>query len=324
MKSIGRFFINNFEDHIKQEAIDIILGQKIGDFYMSKYEETLESQLMEKRHEYIAYSKIKVCVCTWNVNNFKPTNEKFDLSMLNFEKDKIPDIFVIGLQEIDGSTFNNLLSNDNEKTEALWQNIIKYNVSKLDNYYEISHLNFYGCFLIILAKSYLRDRIKKIQFDEVNFSAITNFSKKGSLLIKFHIEDSSCCFINCHFEAGANKIKERIQNLNTIHTTAFNQELENFEYKFLFGDLNFRILNVNDQEIRKRLIHYQNLIDIKEFEQAQLVLRDLQNNDEIWEIKKHCKYLDKYQENEIYFLPTYKYDLNSKSYEIKKTPAWSF
>ena len=73
MKSIGRFFINNFEDHIKQEAIDLLLGQHIGDSYLSKYEETVESQLCEKRHEYIMYSKIKVCICTWNINNFKPT-----------------------------------------------------------------------------------------------------------------------------------------------------------------------------------------------------------------------------------------------------------
>jgi len=323
MKSIERFYINNFEDHIKQGAINLVLGQNINDTHLSKYEETLENQLMEKRHEYIAYSKINVYICTWNVNNLRPVNEKFELKFLKFGENS-PDIIIIGLQEIDNSAFNNILSNDSEKIGLLWQNIIRYNVNKIDNYYEISSLNFYGCFLVIWAKSYLRQRIKKIQFDEINFSALSNFSKKGALLIKFHIDDSSCCFINCHLESGPNKLKERIQNINAIHTNAFNQEIENFEYKFLFGDLNFRILNLADQEIRKRIHQYQNLLLINEFDKAQLVLKDLQNQDEIWEAKKLCKYLDKYQENEIYFEPTYKYDLNSENYEIRNAPAWFF
>lgn len=322
MKSIGRFFINNFEDHIKQEAIDLILGQHIGDSFLSKYEETVESQLCEKRHEYIQYSKIKVCICIWNVNNLKPFNEKFELRMLDMEEEKIPDIFVIGLQEVDQININNLLINETEKTELLWQNIIKNNLNKFDNFYEISHLHFYGCFLIIFAKSNLKERIKKVQFDEINFSAISNFSKKGALLIKFNIDDSSCCFINCHLESGPNRLKERIQNINTIHMNAFNGEIENFEYKFLFGDLNFRILNLPDQDIRKILNKFYDLLEIKEFVLAQQVLKDLSNNDEIWEAKKLCKYLDRYQENDLGFLPTYKYDLNSQIFEVKSTPAW--
>ena len=190
MKSIERFYINNFEDHVKQAAIDIVLGQQTGDL-MSKYEETLASQLLEKRHEYIAFDNLKVGVVTWNVNSYHPNNDKLDLSELfsSFKDSnytETPDIIAIGLQEVDNSAFNNLLnSEDGEKNEILWQNILKSNVNNMDTYYEISHLSYYGCFLIVFAKISLKERVKKIQFDEVNFSALANFSKKGALLIKF-------------------------------------------------------------------------------------------------------------------------------------------
>jgi len=323
MKSIERFFINNFEDHIKQEAIDIILGQQTGDL-MSKYEETLESQLLEKRHEYITFEKLRIAIVTWNVNNYKPNNEKTDFKDLfaSFQ-DNHPDILAIGLQEIDNSAFKDLImTNESEKISGLWQNIMKFNVNKLENYYEISHLSYYGCFLIIFAKILYRDRIKKIQFDEVNFSALANFSKKGALLIKFNLDDSSLCFINCHLESGANKHKERLQNLNTIHTSAFNGEIENFEYKFLFGDLNFRLLGFNDYEIRKKLERYQNLIEIKETLEAKKTIKDLLDWDELWESRKLSKYLEKYQEMDIMFPPTYQYEKDGMKYDGKKTPAW--
>ena len=327
MKSIERFYINNFEDHVKQAAIDIVLGQQTGDL-MSKYEETLASQLLEKRHEYIAFDNLKVGVVTWNVNSYHPNNDKLDLSELfssftDSNYTETPDIIAIGLQDVDNSAFNNLLnSEDGEKNEILWQNILKSNVNKMDTYYEISHLSYYGCFLIVFAKISLKERVKKIQFDEVNFSALANFSKKGALLIKFNVNDSSLCFINCHLESGNNSFKERLQNLETIHNSGFNGELESFEYKFLFGDMNFRLQKLNDLQIRRQLEKYHKMLEIKENLEATKVLKDLFESDDIWELRKSSKTMENYQELEITFPPTYKYELGQEKYESKKTPAW--
>lgn len=324
MKSIGRFFINNFEDHIKQEAIDLTLGQKNENYYMSKYEETLESELMCKKHEYITFTNVKVFITTLNLNYFRPPNEKFEFEIFkSFENlSKLPDLIVVGLQETEKFNLNNFLSFDSEKISTLWQNIIKNNVNQYDSYFEIAHLNFYGCFLMVLAKSHLKERIKRIRFDEINFSAMNKFSKKGAVLIKFHIDDSSLCFVNAHLDSGTNNLKERVNNLNTIHDNSFNEDIENFEYKFLLGDFNFRIVTLKDQEIRKNIARFYEFNEIQEYRQAQLALKDLLLYDEVWEAKKLCRYLSKYWENDIEFLPTYKYEANSDKYDIKKTPAW--
>lgn len=320
MKSIERFFINNFEDHMKQKAIDSLLGQKTHESLLSKYEETLESQLMEKRHEYIAYSKLIITIFTWNVGNCKPLfEETVRDKLLSFEVP--PDILVFGLQEIAKTgLFTATDAEKTEKIESSWRQLLYSSLRKCGDYFEVSHLSFYGCFLLVFARNSLRERVKRIKFDEISFSGLTNFSQRGAVLIKFHVDDTSLCFINGHLDSGT--LKERAQNINTIHINAFNEDLETFEYKFLFGDLNFKLLGVSDAEIRKKVQKFRDLKEINEFQQAQETLKELFSFDESWELRKQCHFLEKYQENDVAFEPTCKLVEGTSEYQQKKTPFW--
>ena len=64
------------------------------------------------------------------------------------------------------------------------------------------------------------------------------------------------------------------------------------------------------------------MLEIKENLEATKVLKDLFESDDIWELRKSSKTMENYQELEITFPPTYKYELGQEKYESKKTPAW--
>mmetsp|Transcript_5987 Transcript_5987/g.5306 ORF Transcript_5987/g.5306 Transcript_5987/m.5306 type:complete len:268 (+) Transcript_5987:649-1452(+) len=93
-KTLSRFYINNFEDQVKQECIDILLGQHTES--KNIYAETFERAIKQKEKEYASYSEMSLFIVAWNLAAFHPT-QHFDLTNLfNFEGNSPPDIVVIG------------------------------------------------------------------------------------------------------------------------------------------------------------------------------------------------------------------------------------
>lgn len=76
------------------------------------------------------------------------------------------------------------------------------------------------------------------------------FKLKGGVIVKMFIDDSVFCFTNVHFEHGEKCLNTRLVNFTDLHNQAFNvmhigkkkeEKIEQADYKFLIGDLNFRI-----------------------------------------------------------------------------------
>lgn len=123
MKSIGRFYIQNFEDYIKQKAIDLILGENtdtVNSFFFCflssliiVFTNDLLKKLQAREREYCNYQEISAFIVTWNIVylsnsqfnlkklEFQPPST-YDLcsSILNLEGQSAPDLVVIALQEV--------------------------------------------------------------------------------------------------------------------------------------------------------------------------------------------------------------------------------
>jgi len=66
--------------------------------------------------------------------------------------------------------------------------------------------------------------------------------------IRFNYSNTSFVFLNCHLTSGQKEVNGRISDLKEVYTRSFDGSLkyqdyimEDHDYKFLFGDLNFRI-----------------------------------------------------------------------------------
>jgi len=100
--------------------------------------------------------------------------------------------------------------------------------------------------------------------------------------------------------------------------------MNNLDYKFLFGDTNFRV-NYNNNEVRALLENYNHLMAQGKQKEANEVLTTVLSYDQLNQSKGANDILEKYQEGAITFLPTYKYDTFSNTYDTsskKRVPSW--
>ncbi|UJR26756.1 hypothetical protein I4U23_008071 [Adineta vaga] len=124
------------------------------------------------------------------------------------------------------------------------------------------------------------------------------YGNKGSVGIRFEFDRTSLCFLNCHLSAGENLRAFQLRNeqYSAIHQRMlFKSSNKNLQWNinehnglFLFGDLNYR-----------------------------------QTEDNKEELKEKTNILKTYSELSIKFPPTYKYKLNSDTYNSLRRSSWT-
>ena len=293
--------------------------------------------MKSREHEYSFYNDVSILITTWNVGGFDPSSG-IDLTKEMFEvgDNSNPNLVIIGFQEIvDLKSIKNVVASNNEKLIERWQSLLLIQMKNKfkENYIFISSKNLVGVLLMVFASENVKNRITKVEYDTVKCGVMNKLGNKGAIIIRFRIDDTSICFINCHLEAGHKKMNERINNFNDIHWKAFQKEgvgkkkeekIENMDYKFFFGDLNFRV-NLTNFEVRQSLDAYQYSIKKNDYLTAFELLKPLLEKDQLNMSKNICEYLDKYQEGSLMFPPSYKYDVNTDVYDTSKKqriPAW--
>ena len=124
------------------------------------------------------------------------------------------------------------------------------------------------------------------------------YGNKGSVGIRFNFNQTSLCFLNNHLSADENSTAFQLRNeqYSLIHQRMlFKSEDKKFHWNindhhgiFFFGDLNYRQTDTNQDELKEK-----------------------------------TNILKTYSESEIKFPPTYKYKLNSDSYNLSRRSSWT-
>jgi hypothetical protein len=218
-----------------------------------------------------------------------------------------------------------------------------------DELYHLLHTaHLVGLFSCIFVRAPLRDRIRNISAAEVKrgmgglsgnkvWSSIITLANdltviQGALVIRFVLDDSSLCFINCHLAAGQTQTKDRNTDISSIlegsvlpvereHSTRQDSYIGggdgsmilDHEICVLNGDLNYRI----DTMGRDTVV---NAVKARNFTK-------LLDRDQLLASKRKNPWfkLRSFQELPITFAPTYKYDVGTDNYdtsEKKRAPAW--
>lgn len=155
---------------------------------------------------------------------------------------------------------------------------------------------------------------------------------QGALIVRFVLDDTSMCFINCHLAAGQTQTKDRNADiaaildsslLPAVRDSSVRQDsyvgggdgsmVMDHEICILNGDLNYRIDTMGRDTVVR---------DVKARNFDKLLDRDQL----IASRRKHPWFkLRAFQESPITFAPTYKYDVGTDNYdssEKKRAPAW--
>ncbi|EJT74085.1 skeletal muscle and kidney-enriched inositol phosphatase [Gaeumannomyces tritici R3-111a-1] len=318
-------------------------------------EDWLEDKMQSKDGEYCQMEQLKAMIMTWNAGASTPNSLRYSDSDATFiqqllQSSDSPDILVFGFQELvdledKTATAKRFLKtkkkkegSDQERMSHQYRDWRDFLVRSLDDYMpgELYHLlqtaHMVGLFTCIFVKADIRDRIRNLSAAEVKRGMGGLHGNKGAIVVRFTLDDTSLCFVNCHLAAGQTQAQSRHNDIHAILEAAIlpverdpNTRIDNFigggdgtmildhELCLINGDLNYRIDTMSRDTV-VMAVKAGNLAKLLERDQLLVARR-----------RNPAFRLRAFEEAAISFAPTYKYDVGTDNYdssEKKRSPAW--
>ncbi|XP_061208390.1 phosphatidylinositol polyphosphate 5-phosphatase type IV [Neopsephotus bourkii] len=268
----------------------------------------------EELSRYFPDRNIGIFVATWNMQGQKELPLNLDDFLLPTDPDYAQDMYVIGVQE--GCP-------DRREWEIRLQ-------ETLGPHYVMLYSAAHG--VLYMSVFIRRDLIwfcSEVEYATVTTRIVSQIKTKGALGISFTFFGTSFLFITSHFTSGDSKVNERkldynktIQSLtlpkNVPDTNPYRSSSSDvttrFDEVFWFGDFNFRlnkdretvdsILNQNPETDVSRLLAY----------------------DQLTSEMSRGSIFKGFQEADIRFRPSYKFDIGKDSYDTtskQRTPSYT-
>ncbi|MCJ1390181.1 hypothetical protein MMC18_003039 [Xylographa bjoerkii] len=316
----------------------------------------LESDMHQHDTEYCEFREITTVVATWNAGATTPSSLRHEDKDNNFFREVIqtndpPDILIFGFQELvdledKRLTAKSLFMGNKKKDSSeqdhmshqyrAWRDflvrVIEDNMASNQPYHLLHTANMVGLFSCVFIKASLRTHVRNLQVVEVKRGLGGLHGNKGALILRFVLDDTSLCFVNCHLAAGQTHTVQRNSDITAILDASslpverdpFTR-LDNFvgggdgsmimdhEICVINGDLNYRIDTMGRDTVVKA-IKANNLARLLERDQLLVSRR-----------RNPGFRLRAFHELPITFAPTYKYDVGTDNYdssEKHRSPAW--
>ncbi|QDS67482.1 hypothetical protein FKW77_001067 [Venturia effusa] len=328
-KSATRLYTNQFLDKDRQNTIDVLLGRLVGQKAVHLHDpinDWVQSELGKRAPEYTSTKSIHIQVGTFNLNG-KTHGLGEDLSCWLCPpvdpSQRFPEIVAIGLQEIVELSPQTVMSEPGPLRRNQWAAAVRSTLNENaaqhggEEYVEMRSGQLVGAALLILVKQSVLPSIKNIEgaIKKTGMSGMAG--NKGAVAIRMDFANTSLCFVTAHLAAGFSNYEERNRDYRTIaEDLRFqrNRSINDHDSVIWFGDFNYRI-GLGNEKVRA----YIDRGDLDTlFDNDQLYIQRTRSN--IHNVFDH------YDEAKITFLPTYKFDLGSDTYDTSdkgRIPAWT-
>ncbi|KAM3726739.1 Synaptojanin [Dirofilaria immitis] len=338
-RTLVRAIQNNFLDASKQEAFEFLLH---GAFvYDSSYSEltcmiprdillecpSVVKDLAERKIEMVENIPLTIWVGTWNINggkNFSDVTFRNQTNLADWlfpqhvsalagENANMPDVYVVGLEEIIDLNASNIVSASTTNQRA-WALGLREALSKRNRYILLGCEQLVGVCIFVFIKPSLATAVRDMSINSVKTGMGGAAGNKGSVAMSLTIYSTTFCFVCSHFAAGQNEVRDRNEDyINTLRKIKFSQGRGILSHAVVFwlGDFNYRIvLSRNEAEAA---IKSGNMIELSRYDQ-------LSQQKALGEIFKN------FEEGPLTFAPTYKYDTFTDDYDTSekcRVPAWT-
>ncbi|KAI5300591.1 hypothetical protein KEM56_002340 [Ascosphaera pollenicola] len=319
------------------------------------HEDWIEERMHSREEMYCGFEKITAAVLTWNAGASTPSHMKDNAFIRDaIHPESPPDIIIFGFQELvdlenKKITAKSLLKakkkdkdRDPDREQHMsrqyrvWKEYLSSCIDQMmpvnASYTHLHTANLIGLFTCVFVRDELRHSIKDLGSMQVKRGMGGLHGNKGALVLRFLIEDTSICLVNCHLAAGQTHTGHRNSDIAAILETgalpvegSSSRRLDRFvgggdgsqildhEVCIINGDLNYRI----DSMPRNTVVEA-----VKKHNLTKLLDRDQllasRRKNPIFRLRA-------FREEPITFAPTYKYDVGSDRYdtsEKKRAPAW--
>ncbi|XP_034477762.1 phosphatidylinositol 4,5-bisphosphate 5-phosphatase A isoform X2 [Drosophila innubila] len=251
-----------------------------------------------------------IFLLTWNVGTHSPKNlELTSLLALNgttnCPENQLPDIYVIGLQEVNSKL--GIFKDDP------WVLKLASTLSEHD-YVRIKSEQLQGIVIAMFAQHKHIPHMKDIEAEETRTGLGGLWGNKGAVSIRLSLYGTGAVFVCSHLAAHDDKLKERIEDYHQIvDNTKFKspsyRRIFDHDFVFWFGDLNFRlsgdlsawdVRNTADQGRYEELLQMDQLVLLRDTGNAFSLMEEMLPN----------------------FAPTFKFHEGGNEYNLKRRPAW--
>lgn len=315
-KSVGRMYINSFVDKGRPNTMDLLLGQTADQHEVVLFDpinDYVNLELKKRTFEFSSTRNIKVFIGTFNLNGAACDQ---DLSDWLFPEDggkDLPDIVLVGFQEVVELTPSQILNAEPAKRE-FWEKQVSAILSTRDSYVLVRSEQLVGTALAMFVRSSEASYISKVEGSTIKTGLGGMAGNKGGVAVSFYFADTSFCFITAHLAAGTNNLDERHHNFKTISTGLVfsrGRRIKSHDSIIWLGDFNYRIelpYDLVKERIKQGDFEYL-------FEHDQLNQQMVSGGT-----------FPFYNEMPIKFPPTYKFDNDSNVYDTSekmRTPSWT-
>ena len=293
---------------------------------------------------------MRIFLGTWNVNA-KGKDEPLDSWLCadwGPNGENSPDIIAIGLQEmVDLNAVNVAVDNKSAQKNQAWLDRIKMTLNSRQNsgndpnraYTQISSKYLVGLMLCVFVKAPHRTRVKCVHTDSVGVGVMGMMGNKGGVSVRLQFYDSTICLVNSHLAAHRENVAGRNADFHNINSKlqydigyeAAKQSIQNgslsqwatgsqtigvadHDIAFWMGDLNYRIDEAMSTD------------EVLNLSQKGALDR-LWRNDQLNIERAEGRCFQGWEEGQLNFLPTYKYQPGTDFYDQRpekklRAPAW--
>lgn len=191
------------------------------------------------------FEKIKLCIVTYNLSGFKPTDDNFDkLQFLEDSTVASSDLLIINFQEcilMKASSLPSIIweQNDNELNKV-WQFLL---TQKLKGFYFVFRKQLCGLLTFVFARcsTRLEMDVEVVKEDALRLGRFY-LANKGCLSLTLRVNNDYFVFTNCHLASGISQkhFEARNDNLKDI-LEWLKQTTDKPSAVFLSGDFNYRV-----------------------------------------------------------------------------------
>jgi phosphatidylinositol-bisphosphatase len=295
-------------------------------------------KLISRKNEYTKFKDFHIFIGNYNLSgrsidnaidivnwliSYKenPLDKNMDLNVVS------PEFYILGFQEIVDLNSAHLLIKSNtekkNKIKTLINNLLIttfQNPNKDDKYQIMKELDLVGLYILIFVRSSCIKYIKNFDYQIIKTGLKGALGNKGSLLLRFNLNDTNIALACSHLSSGQDKNEERKSEIINVLNTTFKKypsvKFKDYNYYFYFGDVNTRLDLTLDNPKLIELVQ-------KHSEDINNEFNDLLQYDQFNKYQKESNIIAEMDEAKIKFSPTYKYFVGKCAYDIeKRIPSW--
>lgn len=278
------------------------------------------SQELKRRSKEFSFLKdIKIFASTFNVNGLVGSSQDIQewVYPSKYDKNQDYDLVFVGFEEIVELTPGKMIhvkSDNLISWETKMKKILMEGNPKRSKYVALWSGQMGGIALLLFVKQSNIDLITNIESSARKTGLGGMSANKGGIALSLEYSRTKLCFVCSHLAAGLNNLDERHQNYKTIAkgiSFSKNKKIRDHDGIIWLGDFNYRISLPNDT--------VRSMVKREEFQ-------TLFESDQLNKQMASGESFPFYDEMEIMFPPTYKFDNNTNTYDTsdkQRIPAWT-